>query len=419
MEIELTEDKSGEGMTLETISTITEKIIMENQNSAAEQTAAVSHAKPKAVKKAKTKTTAKPEQTALNLAPTPAPSNLVMMPLSLIETRKQVRTAFEEEALNELAGDIAANGVLQPILLRPNPGKVNFLVIAGERRLRAAKLAGLVEIPALVGECDDKRAWVMQLAENIQREELSLTDTATAVKKLFDEFGSLQAVCDAVRKSRAWVSKRLSLANGLNYYAAQLLNDGVTEDVETLKAVSDIEALGAGSNAAWALCERIRKGEAGRTEAREKLAELKAAKKQAQQVDNGSSSNPGKARSPEQIEADNKKAEADKRKNDLANISRLFWKYEEALLDDSKPSTKDFLDTLEDDYFDALDKYLTEFHANGKSATGDIVKLMATTNKIVGFELAAFLIGYEKRDYALEYVLKLFQDGACEQRGDK
>jgi len=82
--------------------------------------------------------------------------------------------------------------------------------------------------------------------------------------------------------------------------------------VETLKAVSDIEALGAGSNAAWALCERIRKGEAGRTEAREKLAELKAAKKEAQQANNGSSTNPGKSKTPEQIEADYKKAEADR-----------------------------------------------------------------------------------------------------------
>jgi hypothetical protein len=146
---------------------------------------------------------------------------------------------------------------------------------------------------------------------------------------------------------------------------------------------------------------------------------LKAAKKEAQQANNGSSSNPVKSRTPEQIEADNRKAEADKRKNDLANISRLFWKYQEALLDDSQPSVKDFLDTLEDDYFDALDKYLAEFHAHGKSATGDIVTLMATTNKIVGFELAAFLIGYEKKEYALEYVFTLFQDGASEQHGVK
>ena len=105
--------------------------------------------------------------------------------------RYQPRRRFAEGALDELAESIRAEGVLQPIVVRPLPGTLpqRYEIIAGERRWRAAQLAGLAQIPAVVRAADDHSALVQALVENIQRENLNPVEEARGVQRLIDEFG--------------------------------------------------------------------------------------------------------------------------------------------------------------------------------------------------------------------------------------
>lgn len=200
---------------------------------------------------------------------------LQFVPLELIETREQIRTNFIQESIEELAEDIKARGMLQPVLLRPlADGK--FLMITGERRLRAARFAALDNIPALIGEVDDQTASLMQLAENIHREELDLQEECQAIKKLYEILGSLDKVADMVKKSKPWCSKRFVMTQTqLHYLAGQLLETGVTEDIELLNAYSNLCKIVSWSDSnAWG--DKIRKGTAGRNEIRTALKEAKA-----------------------------------------------------------------------------------------------------------------------------------------------
>lgn len=276
----------------------------------------VSHAKPKTAKPTKAETAAaavaKMRQANLSLTPQPAPTELVMMPLTLIETRAQVRTEFNDDSLAELAADIAARGVLQPILLRPMPDRCNYLVIAGERRLRAARLAGLENIPAIIGQIDDAAAEDMQLAENIQREDLNLADTATAVRKIYDRCGSVTETAAKVRKSKSWVSKHVAAScPDLRHQAKEILEGGFSEDLEIILLLDKLQALD------WygcrQLCEKIKKGEAGRQTARETYEKAKA-EKERRDAENEAHNSP-------EI-ADRRKAESE------ANAQR--WKEQQA-----------------------------------------------------------------------------------------
>ncbi|CAB3762432.1 ParB/RepB/Spo0J family partition protein [Paraburkholderia humisilvae] len=198
---------------------------------------------------------------------------LQFVALDVIDMPEQVRTVFDEQTLAELAADVKVRGILQPVLLRtPVDGRYRF--IAGERRIRAARMAGLSAVPALVGDVTDEAADDMQLAENIQREELSLQDEANAIRRLYDRLGKVDRVADRVKKSSAWVSKRLALTyEGFDWRARKLLEDGVTEDVELLQCVAKVGALS--QSHATVLDMNIRQGKVGRKEARAVLAELK------------------------------------------------------------------------------------------------------------------------------------------------
>ncbi|MGD8785029.1 MAG: ParB/RepB/Spo0J family partition protein [Thioalkalispiraceae bacterium] len=127
----------------------------------------------------------------------------------------QPREDFNEEALQELADSIRAQGVIQPIVVRPKlstPGR--FELIAGERRWRAAQLAGLHQIPTVVREVDDQAAMAMALIENIQRQQLNPIEEAAALNRLIDEFGlTHEQTAEAVGRSRAAVSNMLRLLN--------------------------------------------------------------------------------------------------------------------------------------------------------------------------------------------------------------
>jgi len=123
----------------------------------------------------------------------------------------QPRQAMDPERLQELAASIKAQGLIQPIVVRAVAGG-NHEIIAGERRWRAAQIAGLAEIPALVREVTDHAVIAMALIENIQREELTPLEEAAALQRLIGEFNyTHQQTADAVGRSRASVSNLLRL----------------------------------------------------------------------------------------------------------------------------------------------------------------------------------------------------------------
>jgi ParB family chromosome partitioning protein len=123
----------------------------------------------------------------------------------------QPRHAFDEDKLDELAASIKAQGLIQPVVVR-SIGPDRYELIAGERRWRAAKKAGLSEIPALVRNVPDQAVIAMALIENIQREDLSPLEEAQAFARLIEEFGlTHQQTADAVGRSRAAVSNLLRL----------------------------------------------------------------------------------------------------------------------------------------------------------------------------------------------------------------
>jgi len=123
----------------------------------------------------------------------------------------QPRQQFEDEALKELAASIKVQGVVQPIIVRLI-GTDKYEIIAGERRWRASKIAGLEKVPVVIRQADSQATLAMALIENIQREDLNPIETAIGLKRLLKEFDlTQQAVADAVGRSRASVSNLLRL----------------------------------------------------------------------------------------------------------------------------------------------------------------------------------------------------------------
>ncbi len=135
------------------------------------------------------------------------------LPLDLIRrTRHQPRRVVDPEALEELARSIRTRGVVQPVVVRPSEDGRHYELVAGERRWRAAQMAGLDAIPAVVRELSDEAALGVALVENIQREDLNPIEEALATKRLIDDFDlTHQEAGDAVGRSRAAVSNLLRL----------------------------------------------------------------------------------------------------------------------------------------------------------------------------------------------------------------
>ncbi len=149
---------------------------------------------------------------------TTATVDTARMPVSALQAGKyQPRTRMDEGALNELADSIRAQGLLQAILVRPianGKAGVTHEIIAGERRFRAAQLAGLTEVPVLVREVDDKGAAAMALIENMQREDLNPLEEAQGIQRLIDEFKfTHEQAAESVGRSRSSVSNLLRLLN--------------------------------------------------------------------------------------------------------------------------------------------------------------------------------------------------------------
>jgi len=151
-------------------------------------------------------------QKTLNQVQDDTSDTLRNLPLDVIRPgRYQPRSVFDEEKLTELSDSIRSQGVVQPVVVRP-VGDNQYELIAGERRWRAAQLAEIDEIPAVIRDVSDEASVAMALIENIQREDLNPLEEATALRRLIDDFEMThQAAADAVGRSRAAVSNLLRL----------------------------------------------------------------------------------------------------------------------------------------------------------------------------------------------------------------
>jgi len=157
-------------------------------------------------------------QAEVGTSGTEADSSLSHLPIDLLQRgRYQPRVDMREESLAELAESIRAQGIVQPIVVRPLPdpggtGERHYEIVAGERRWRAAQLAGLEAVPAVVRDLSDHAALAIALIENIQRENLNPIEEAVSLQRLVDEFEMTHtAVAEAVGRSRAAVSNLLRL----------------------------------------------------------------------------------------------------------------------------------------------------------------------------------------------------------------
>ena len=138
----------------------------------------------------------------------------VTLPIGEIEpNRDQPRKQFEDEALSELSASIAQHGVLQPLLVRPLAGG-GYQIVAGERRYRASRMAGLTEVPAVIREMDDREAAELALIENLQREDLNPMEEALGYHTLMQSYGLTQEeTAHIINKSRPAVANALRLLN--------------------------------------------------------------------------------------------------------------------------------------------------------------------------------------------------------------
>jgi ParB family chromosome partitioning protein len=144
-------------------------------------------------------------------AEAPAHEHLTQLGVERIQRGKyQPRRDMDPEALDELASSIRTQGIIQPLIVRPIGDK--YEIIAGERRWRAAQLAGLTEVPVIIRHIPDEAAVAIALIENIQREDLNPIEEAIALQRLLDEFGMThQQVAEAIGKSRTTVTNLLRL----------------------------------------------------------------------------------------------------------------------------------------------------------------------------------------------------------------
>jgi len=148
--------------------------------------------------------------------------------LKISESKSQARTYFDPNKLEELSESIKKSGVLQPIIVQ-QVGNENYQLIAGERRLRASKSAGLKTIPCLVKDVSDKDAAVLGLVENVQRSQLNTIEEALGYKSLKETYGlSAKEIGLLVGKSRPFIANLLRISNLSNAVQDALKNDRVS-----------------------------------------------------------------------------------------------------------------------------------------------------------------------------------------------
>ncbi|MBP0954409.1 MAG: ParB/RepB/Spo0J family partition protein [Oscillospiraceae bacterium] len=176
--------------------------------------------------------------------------NVQTLKMSEIEPNKnQPRRTFNEEALNELADSIREHGLIQPIIVRPAANGMTYEIVAGERRWKASRIAGLTEVPVIIRNVDDEEMSKIALIENIQRENLNPIEEAAAYKDLTDKYGMThEELSKTIGKSRSYVSNMLRLLSLPEYVSDKLSRRELSvghakallglEDAETIENVA-------------------------------------------------------------------------------------------------------------------------------------------------------------------------------------
>ena len=163
----------------------------------------------------------------------------------IIPNPRQPRTQFNEEELSELAASINEHGVIQPLVVMPGANADEYILVAGERRLQASKMAGLAKVPAIIrGEASDQQLLELALVENVQRADLAPLETAEAYKQLSEEFGlSHDQIAERVGKSRVAVTNTLGLLD-LSKAVKQALAEGRISEghARALKSLDSAQA---------------------------------------------------------------------------------------------------------------------------------------------------------------------------------
>ena len=200
--------------------------------------------------------------------------SMATLPVGAIRPGKyQPRTRMDEKALAELATSIRAQGLMQPLLVRP-VGRDQYELIAGERRWRAAQIAGLAEVPVLVREVADSAALAMALIENIQREDLNPIEEAAGLQRLVEEFRMThEQAADAVGRSRSATTNLLRLLKLAKPVQAMLMEGGLDmgharallalDGARQVEAANRIVARGLSVRESEALGARLSRGPTG------------------------------------------------------------------------------------------------------------------------------------------------------------
>lgn len=209
-------------------------------------------------------------------------TSVLNIPLDLIDTAPQVRTRFKDETIAELAADIRAHGVLQPLVVQQHGTR--FMLLIGERRLRAIRFLGDSTAPAILATVSKDMAEEVQLMENIQREDLNTADLAAAIHHLWKKHGTVAEVAKRVHKSSSWVSKRLALALNVGPATTALLDANV-KDVELIYNFKKLEKINPAK--ALQLVPAIIDGTIGRDEVNDWLLDTDDATKETKGEQNG------------------------------------------------------------------------------------------------------------------------------------
>jgi ParB family chromosome partitioning protein len=168
--------------------------------------------------------------------------HILLVPVDAVKPGPhQPRKTFHKLSLEELASTIEQDGITVPLIVR-RTGPSSFELIAGERRWRAAQIAGLREVPVIVRDLDDASARRQALIDNIQREDLCLADEVLAIAQYIKDLGSARAVAAALGKSEQWVSKRNILATNAHPLVHDLLTTGRSADADGLLELNRLAA---------------------------------------------------------------------------------------------------------------------------------------------------------------------------------
>lgn len=287
------------------------------------------------------------------------------------QVRDKDQMEDDENTLDDL-GDSLAKRQAQNIIVRPNPNYPHktdkpYLNVAGERRVRASLKKGIPELWALVAELTDEEAEELQLAENIQRKNLTQMEEAKRIQRDLDKLGSVEAVLEKHNKSRAWLSKIMSLLH-LPEQAKRLVHENISADLEVINTVKTIEK--ADPKKAKALVDELKQTR-GKSNAREKATAVKEEVKPSKKAkkDSGGSVATGRDRSHEEpsqgdVFAPAKPSRPSKRPAHEDVLERAYI----AIFESGK-APKSVLDGMGDDEREAVENYLHTFYEAGKQAS--------------------------------------------------